>query len=141
APNRVFDRDDRPSLEFKGWQHRGELVYFNRVIAIGEHVAAPISNPNYEHLDVEGGWFFPFAKHIENSLLRPLILHCRTLRAFVPGDHVFHAYPQEAPLGFAEGRSLASATALIGLGPQWPGVKPKPPMSAMGRKAAFQIPR
>src|SRR5437588_258505 len=97
APNRVLDGNDRPSLEFKGWQHRGELVHFNGVIAIGQHVAAPIANPNYEHLYVETGWFFPFAKHVENSLLRPLVLDCRTLRAFIPGDHVFHAQPPRAP--------------------------------------------
>src|SRR5438270_12998574 len=74
ATNSVLDCNDRANLEFEGGQHRGELVHFNRVIAIGQHVAAPISNADYEHLDVEIGRLFPFAKNVENSLLRPLVL-------------------------------------------------------------------
>src|SRR5450755_2930898 len=50
----------------------------------------PVAHTYYEKLDLEIGRRLPLTKHLENSLLGILVLRWRTLRAFVPADHVFH---------------------------------------------------
>src|SRR4029078_12505348 len=52
-PDGVHDRHNRPRLEHERRQHRAELVNGQRIIAIDHHIAAPIADPNHEHLDLE----------------------------------------------------------------------------------------
>ena len=90
ASNRVVDGNDGSRLKLERRQHRGELVHFDGIVAIGQHVAAPIADPDDEHLYGEVRRPLPFAKDVKNALLSPLIFDRRPLRAFIPSDHIFH---------------------------------------------------
>jgi hypothetical protein len=48
-------------------------VHGDRIIAIGEHIAAPVTNADHEQLDLEVGGGFPSAKDIKYPLLRFLV--------------------------------------------------------------------
>src|ERR1700692_1919072 len=90
APNCLLDADHGVHLEYKCREHRAKLVNRQRIVAFHQHMPTPLAHTNYEKLDLEIGWRLPLAKHLEDSLLRVLILHRRTLRAFEPADYVFH---------------------------------------------------
>ena len=42
AANRVLDRNNRPRLEFESREHGTELVHGDRIVAIRQHIAAPV---------------------------------------------------------------------------------------------------
>jgi hypothetical protein len=50
-----------------------------RIVAIDQHIAAPVADPDHEHLDLEVCWLFPAAEHIENAPLGLFILDCGAL--------------------------------------------------------------
>src|SRR5713226_5094508 len=49
-----------------------------------------IAHPHYEELDLKIGGCLPLPKYLKDSPLSILVLRRRTLRPFVPADHVFH---------------------------------------------------
>src|SRR5579863_6157055 len=89
AADCVLDGDYGVHLEYEGRQHRAKLVNGYWIVALHQHMPAPLAHTNYEKLDLEIGWRLPLAKHFENSLLGILILYGRTLWAFKPTDYVF----------------------------------------------------
>src|SRR5579872_7151232 len=89
-PDRIGDRDHRPCLELESGQHRAEFMDGCRVVAIRQHVSAPVADPADEHLDLEIGRRLPAAEHVEDPLLGILIVGRRALRALVPADHPLH---------------------------------------------------
>src|ERR1700726_2063120 len=79
AAPRVLDRNNRPRLEFESREHGTELVHGDRIVAIRQHVAAPVAYPDNEQLDLEVGGRFPTAKYVKDPLLTILILDGRPL--------------------------------------------------------------
>ena len=79
AAHSVLDRNDRARLEFEGWEHRAELVHGDRIMAVGQHVAAPITNTDHEQFDLEVGRGFPLTKDIKYPLLSFLVFDGRAL--------------------------------------------------------------
>jgi hypothetical protein len=53
-------------------------------------MTTPVTDPDYKELDFEIGRRLPLAKHLKDSRLSILVFRRRTLRAFIPADHVFH---------------------------------------------------
>jgi hypothetical protein len=49
----IFNRNDGPGFEDKGGKHRAELVNGGRIIAVQQHVTAPVAHPNNEQFDLE----------------------------------------------------------------------------------------
>src|ERR1041385_101133 len=90
--NGVGDGDDGASLEREGRQHRTELMHFEWVVTFHQHIPAPITDADYERLDFEIGGSFPRAEDLQDSLLCIFVLDGRTLRTFVPSDHVLHDF-------------------------------------------------
>src|SRR5579871_6342651 len=60
------------------------------VVAVEEHVAAPVANADVEGFDLEAGGGLPGAEDFEDALLCILVLDGGALGAFSPGEHVFH---------------------------------------------------
>ena len=71
-------------------KHRAKLVNGQRIVAVHQHMPAPLADPHYEQFDLEIGGRLPLTEHLKDSLLGILVLHRRTLRAFEPADHVLH---------------------------------------------------
>jgi hypothetical protein len=78
----VLDRNHRAHLKNKLWQHRAELVYRQRIVAVQEQMPAPIAHPHDKKKYLEISRRLPLAKHLEDSLLRIFVLRGRTLRSF-----------------------------------------------------------
>src|SRR5208282_2758339 len=89
-PDCVRDGNYRTCLHRKCREHRTKLVNRQRIVAVHQQVPAPIAHTNHEELDLEIRWRLPLTKYLQDSLLRILVLRRRTLRAFIPTDHVFH---------------------------------------------------
>ena len=90
AADGFLDRNDGSYLEHESRKHRTKLVNGHEIVALEQHVAAPFANSYHEEFDLEIGGRLPLTEHLEDSLLRILVLEGRTLRAFGPADHVFH---------------------------------------------------
>src|ERR1039457_6460382 len=88
--NGVGDGDYGASFEREGRQHRTELMHFERVGTLHQHIPAPITDADDERLDFETGGSFPRAEDLQNSLLCIFVLDGRALRTFLPSDHVLH---------------------------------------------------
>ena len=67
-------------------------MHFERVVALHQHVSAPIADADDERLDFEIGWRLPWPEDIQDSFLCILILDGRALGTFVPSDHVLHDF-------------------------------------------------
>jgi hypothetical protein len=52
-PDGVHDRNHWPRFKYKGRQHRAELVNRQRIVAIQQHIPAPVPHSYDEHLDLE----------------------------------------------------------------------------------------
>ncbi len=65
-------------------EFRATLVNRERIVAVHQHMPAPLAHANHEKLDLEIGRRLPLAKHLEDSFLGVLILYRRTLRPFEP---------------------------------------------------------
>src|SRR5712691_1248309 len=89
-PDCVLHGNDGACLHFKCRQHRAKLVDRQRIVAVHQQMPAPIAHPHYEELDLKIGGCLPLPKHLKDSRLSILVLRRRTLRPFVPADHVFH---------------------------------------------------
>src|SRR5436190_13089216 len=92
-PDGIHDGNHRARFKYEGRQHGAELVNRQRVVAVDEHIPAPVADADDEQLDLEIGWRLPLGEDLENPLLRVLVGGSRALRTFVPSDHVLHAYP------------------------------------------------
>src|SRR6266545_3156633 len=92
-PDRVHNRNHRPCLELESRQHRAELVNRQRVVAVQQHIPAPVAHPYDEHFDLKMIGSLPLSENLQNALLSVLVLHRRSLRTFVPTDHVLHWVP------------------------------------------------
>src|SRR5580765_4445955 len=84
----VLDGNHRPRLEYKSREGRAYLVDGRRVVAVHQHVPAPLAHSHDEHLDLEIGGRLPLSEDLQYSLLGILVFHGRTLRTFEPADHV-----------------------------------------------------
>jgi hypothetical protein len=80
--NCVFNGHDRVCLEFECRQHGTKLVYSEGIVAVNEHVAAPVADTDDKRLYLEVGWSFPGAEDLKNPFLRVLVFRRRALRAF-----------------------------------------------------------
>src|SRR5205814_4509235 len=65
---------------------------FERIVTFHQHIPAPITDADDERLDLEIRGRFPRAEYLQNSLLCIFVLDGRTLRTFVPSDHVLHDF-------------------------------------------------
>src|SRR5437660_6443678 len=52
-PDGVHDGNHGSCLEFKSRQHRAELMNRQRIVAVQQHIPAPVAHANNEHLDLE----------------------------------------------------------------------------------------
>src|SRR5271163_412381 len=52
-PDSVHDGNHGSCLDFEGGKHRTELVNGQRVVAVQQHIAAPVAHAHDEHLDLE----------------------------------------------------------------------------------------
>ena len=52
-PDGIHDRNHGPRFEHKSGQHRAEFVHGQRIVAIQQHISAPVAHSNDEHLDLE----------------------------------------------------------------------------------------
>src|SRR6266545_2079708 len=91
-PYGVHDGYHWSRLEFKRRQHRTELVNRQRIVAVQHHVSAPVAHSNDEQLDLEVVRRLPLREHVEDPLLSVLVLQRRSLRPFVPAEHVLHRH-------------------------------------------------
>src|SRR5579863_7167113 len=73
--DRIGNRNNRTSFEGKSRQHRTELVHFQRVVTVHQHIAAPIPDADNERLDLEIRRCLPRAEDIQDALLCFLILN------------------------------------------------------------------
>jgi hypothetical protein len=58
------------------------------VVAVEEHVAAPVADADVEGFDFEAGGGLPWAEDFEDAFLRVLVFEGRTLGALGSGEHV-----------------------------------------------------
>ena len=109
--NGVGDGDDGANFEREGRQHRTELVHFERVVTLHQHIPAPITDADDERLDFEIGGRLPRAEDLQDSLLCIFVLDGRALRTFVPSDHVLHDFSPQShfvmicPVAYRDGLS------------------------------------
>src|SRR5581483_4512842 len=66
--NGVGDRNHGMHGELKGRQHRAKLVHREWIVAVHEHMSAPIAHADDEHLDFEIVGRLPLAKDVQDSL-------------------------------------------------------------------------
>src|SRR6266849_9826765 len=89
-PDCVLDSNYGACLHFKCREHRAKLVNRQRIVAVHQQMPTPVAHSHYEELDLKISWRLPLPKHLKDSLLSILVLGRRTLRPFVPADHIFH---------------------------------------------------
>src|SRR6202040_2745001 len=89
-PDRVLESNYGACLHLKCREHRAKLVNRQWIVAVHQQMPTPVAHPHYEELDLKISWRLPLPKHLKDSLLGILVLRRRTLRPFVPADHVFH---------------------------------------------------
>src|SRR5438874_4642394 len=82
-----------PCFEYKCRQHRAELVNCQRIVAVQQHIATPVTHSYDEQLDLEIVRRLPLSENLQDPFLGILILDRRALRTFEPADHVLHLYP------------------------------------------------
>jgi hypothetical protein len=63
-----------------------------RIVAVQQHVAAPVAHADNEQLDLKIAGRL-LRENLKDPLLRILVLYRRLLRTFRPGEHVFHWNP------------------------------------------------
>ena len=68
-----------------------------RIVAIQHHESTPVTHSDNEQLDLEVCGCLPLSEYLQYPLLGILLLHRGTLRAFGPGDHIFHQNPHFFP--------------------------------------------
>jgi len=90
--NGIVNWNHRSRFKHKGRKHRAEFVNRGRIVAIQQHVTAPVTHTNHEHLDLEIPGRLPLREHLQNSFLRVLVFNGRTLRTFCPSQHVLHLH-------------------------------------------------
>ena len=83
-------RHHRPRLEAEGRKHRAKLVNLERLVALGQHITTPVAYSHDEHLDLEIVGRLPLSENLQDPLLGVLVLDRRSLRTFVPAEHVLH---------------------------------------------------
>ncbi len=52
-PHSILHRNHRPRLKLKSRQHRAKLVHRHRVIALHQHMPAPLAHALHKHFDLE----------------------------------------------------------------------------------------
>ena len=73
-PDGVLDWNDWSCLKYKSRKHRAELVNGRRIIAVQQHIPAPVTHAYHEHLDLEVPGCLPLRKDLEDPFLRVFIL-------------------------------------------------------------------
>src|SRR3954468_3430926 len=78
-------------------------------------MATPVPHSYYKKLNLEISRRLPLPKHLKDSLLRILILRRRTLRPFVPADHIFHQVSSFVLENTGRSERLESTPTQLGL--------------------------
>src|SRR5205823_10001875 len=81
-PDGVFDGDHGSCLEFKSRPGRADLVNCDWIVAIDQHMPAPLAHAHHEQLDLEIGRRLPLSEYLQYPLLGILVLRRRSLRTF-----------------------------------------------------------
>ena len=113
--DRVHNGNHRPCFEYKSREGRAELVNGQRIVAVHQHIPAPIAHSHHEQLDLEIVGRLPLSENFQDALLGILVLHRRSLRALGPTDHVFHRHPPLFKLKSSERLILEPQRCPIGL--------------------------
>src|SRR6476620_576459 len=86
----VRNRNYRTHFKRKRRQHRTEFMQRQRIVAIHQQISTPIAHAYHEELNLEIGGSLPLTENLEDPRLGLFVFGGRTLRAFVPRDHVLH---------------------------------------------------
>ena len=81
-PDCILDWNDGTCLEYKSRQHRAELVNGRWIIAVQQHIPAPVTNAYHERFDLEVAGRLPLREDLKDPLLRIFVLDRGALRAF-----------------------------------------------------------
>ena len=65
-PDGVHDGNHGSCLDFKSRKRRTELVNGQRVVAVQQHIAAPVTHAHDEHLDLEVVWRLPWSEDLQD---------------------------------------------------------------------------
>src|SRR6266567_2793291 len=91
-PDSLLDGNHGSCLEYKSWPGRAYLVNGRRIVAVHQHMPAPLAHAHHEQLDLEISGRLPLSENLQDPLLGILVLRRRSLRTFEPADHVLHRY-------------------------------------------------
>src|SRR5712692_10146636 len=113
-PDSILDGNHGSCLELKSRPCRAYLVNGQRIVAVHQHMPAPLAHSHDEQLDLEIGGRLPLRENLQYPLLGILVLRRRSLRTFEPADHVLHRHPPLSELKSPERLILEQQLARLG---------------------------